>query len=216
MNPTWHKRGNGLTGPPLPLAGSGDPASLDRTATLLAGDQPGSQGRIRVWSPSRTRLWQNLGSHGFLLAGGVAALLSACIAGSGLMVFLMVCCLPVILWLLFRTVVSLRHPCYIAADDAGISVTARQGSCSLLWTEMRGVERVSGELMFRVRRPLPGSPTARVPVDLSGYPESVEDELISLCCRNARLHQQASDASLFLRRGAERDSIGPVKAPRQG
>ncbi|MCA1595150.1 MAG: hypothetical protein LC772_01810 [Chloroflexi bacterium] len=207
MDPTRHKRGDGLSRLPVSLARPAAPEVSDRTATLLAGDQPGSQGRIKVWSPSRARLWRNLGSHSLLLAMGIVALITGCIAQSWVMVFLMACCLPVVTWMLASTVQSLRHPCYITADDAGIGVTTRSGSCALLWQEMQGVERVSGTLVIRVRSLDAGSPPQRVPVDLSGYPEQVETELLTICSQRARLRQQPTDASLFLRPGVEREAI---------
>lgn len=171
----------------------------------MAGVLPGTQGEVRIWMPDQQQLRTNV-----LLCGGfilleilVAALSLYCsMVASG--AFLTICS-AISFWALACSLRSLRRPCYVTTDNAGMGVVTQTGSHALRWAEIRSLDRSSGVLVIR------GSEN-EIPVDITGYFEEVKDEILQLIVERARLRQQPLDGSLYLRRDEEIRRMLPVPA----
>jgi hypothetical protein len=184
---------------PLPvLAGVGSPTEVEayeRAPTLMGGSAPGSQGDVRVWSPSRKGLWIStigFGAGAILMlaliiltrsAGGFAWMIGSLMGGFGI------------------SLSALRRPGYITTDGAGIGITTRKGSRAVRWHEIESAQLMNvgsfgQSCMLELRVP------DKVSANLSGYSVATRNELLGLVTRRAGLIQDHKRRRLWKRKAA--------------
>lgn len=164
MEPTHLKRGS-EPGLPVPV-GSVQPEVYERAPTLMAGEMAGTQGKVRVWYPSRNELYASMAGGGFYILMG---LMRMCIRDHSIGYFY-------ILFGVLLTAPGLRglwHPRYISTDNAGIAISARRGNKALRWSEITSFTHNRRHVVLVLL-------SGKVKIDVMGYPDAARNEFVAL------------------------------------
>ena len=167
------------------LGHSSDPPPVEiseRAPTLMAGVTAGSQGLVRVWAPSRLRVW--------LVDAAAAGISIGLLLGGYMAVMHHLALMPSAAFYLFGGYClggvweTIRRPIYLTTDDSGIGITTRSGSRALRWSEIKSLERDPGSDVLCLRAP------DKVTISLFGHSKASQDDLVALVADKASLEQR--------------------------
>ena len=192
MNETLVKSPEILPVGPIHVPAEPDP--YQRAPTLMAGENPGSQGTVRVWYPDRRGL--KIATVGFGL-GSIALLVLIILSkNGGSFAYLMTCMFTSF----FFSVSALRRPAYITTDDGGIGLTTGKGTRALRWDEIESIhQQIVPNNLAGSRSILVLKAPDEIRVNLTGYPNQLRGELVYTITSRAGLQRQPGRREIYSR-----------------
>lgn len=177
----------------LPVASGTDVQieAYQRSPTLMAGETPGSQGNVRVWSPSRRALWISFTGFGL---GSIVLMAGMIFSGSfGGLSYL----LGSMIAACFLSARALRRPCYLTTDEAGIGITTSKSSVALRWDEIVTARFAGDDPVYRFDRIVLMAPS-RVTINLTGYSSRLQNEIFGMIRRKAQLQPHPARPKIYV------------------
>lgn len=168
------------------------PESHQRAPTLIAGEMPGSYGKVKVWSPNKWRLWAPVGFFSIYFLLGVAdAWFTKQLSG------------PLMDALVFVGIYALnvRRPVYLTTDNEGIGITRwlKGSAVALRWSDIDSVKVWNmGWFGYSLVIKSVGQKYP-ISINLANYPKEERNAVLHTIMERATLCPASTSKRLFVR-----------------